>query len=221
MPAPPRALDELIAFVRARTAPAPVPLVPELVLHQASELTPLWHATAGDLAGWDDSPFWAFPWAGGQALARHLLDRPERVRGRRAVDFATGSGLVGLAALRAGAAEVEAWDVDPFCEAAVRANAALNGLALPFRAGDPIGAPLPGVEVLLAGDVFYEGPLAARALAWFRALAGRGVTVLAGDAGRTYAPREGFTVVAEFQVPTTVEIEDAAVRGARVLQIMG
>ncbi|ABC82753.1 class I SAM-dependent methyltransferase [Anaeromyxobacter dehalogenans] len=221
MPAPPRALDELIAFVRARTAPAPVPLVPELVLHQASELTPLWHATAGDLAGWDDSPFWAFPWAGGQALARHLLDRPERVRGRRAVDFATGSGLVGLAALRAGAAEVEAWDVDPFCEAAVRANAALNGLALPFRAGDPIGAPLPGVEVLLAGDVFYEGPLAARALAWFRALAGRGVTVLAGDAGRTYAPREGFTIVAEFQVPTTVEIEDAAVRGARVLQIMG
>lgn len=221
MPAPARPLDELIAFVRARTAPAPVPLVPELVLHQASELTPLWHATAGDLAGWDDSPFWAFPWAGGQALARHLLDRPERVRGRRVVDFATGSGLVGLAAVRAGAAEVEAWDVDPFCEAAVRANAALNGLALPFRSGDPIGAPLPGVEVLLAGDVFYEGPLAARALAWFRALAGRGVTVLAGDAGRTYAPREGFTVVAEFQVPTTVEIEDAAVRGARVLQIMG
>ncbi|GAO03242.1 methyltransferase [Anaeromyxobacter sp. PSR-1] len=221
MPAPARPLDELIAFVRARTAPAPVPLVPELVLHQATELTPLWHATAGELAGWDDSPFWAFPWAGGQALARHLLDRPERVRGRRVVDFATGSGLVGLAAVRAGAAEVEAWDVDPFCEAAVRANAALNGLALPFRAGDPIGAPLPGVEVLLAGDVFYEGPLAARALAWFRALAGRGVTVLAGDAGRTYAPREGFTVVAEFQVPTTVEIEDAAVRGARVLQIMG
>lgn len=221
MPAPARPLDELVAFVRARTAPAPVPLVPELVLHQATELTPLWHATAGELAGWDDSPFWAFPWAGGQALARHLLDRPEPVRGRRVVDFATGSGLVGLAALRAGAAAVEAWDVDPFCEAAVCANATLNGLALPFRAGDPIGAPLPGVEVLLAGDVFYEGPLAARALAWFRALAGRGVTVLAGDAGRTYAPREGFTVVAEFQVPTTVEIEDAAVRGARVLQIMG
>lgn len=221
MPAPARPLDELVAFVRARTAPAPVPLVPELVLHQATELTPLWHATAGELAGWDDSPFWAFPWAGGQALARHLLDRPEPVRGRRVVDFATGSGLVGLAALRAGAAAVEAWDVDPFCEAAVCANATLNGLALPFRAGDPIGAPLPGVEVLLAGDVFYEGPLAARALAWFRALAGRGVTVLAGDAGRAYAPREGFTVVAEFQVPTTVEIEDAAVRGARVLQIMG
>lgn len=221
MPTPARPLDELLAFVRTRTAPAPVPLVPELRVHQAGELTPLWHATASDLAGWDDSPFWAFPWAGGQALARHLLDRPEQVRGRRVVDFATGSGLVGLAALRAGAAEVEAWDVDPFCEAAVRANAALNGLALPFRAGDPIGAPLPGVEVLLAGDVFYEGPLAARALAWFRALAARGVTVLAGDAGRSYAPREGFAVLAEFQVPTTLEIEDAAVRGARVLQIMG
>lgn len=218
---PRRTPDELVAFVRERTVAATVPLVPELRLHQATELTPLWHATAAELAGWDDSPFWAFPWAGGQALARHLLDAPATVRGRRVVDFATGSGLVGLAALRAGAARVEAWDLDPFCEAAVRVNAGLNGLTLPFRAGDPIGEPLPGVEVLLAGDVFYEGPLAARALAWFRALAARGVTVLAGDAGRTYAPREGFAVLAEFQVPTTLEIEDAAVRGARVLQIMG
>ncbi len=220
MTGPGRSLDELSAFVRERTAPAPVPLVPELTLYQASELTPLWHATARELEGWDDSPFWAFPWAGGQALARHLLDAPEQVRGRRVVDFATGSGLVALAALRAGAAEVVAWDVDPFCEAAVRLNAALNGLAPAFRAGDPIGLSLPGVEVLLAGDVFYERELASRALHWFRTLAAGGVRVLAGDAERVYAPRQGLEVLAELEVPTTVEIEDAPLRRARVLRVL-
>jgi predicted nicotinamide N-methyase len=215
-----RPLDELLRFVRERTVPAPVPLAPELVLHQATELTPLWRATSADLAGWDDSPFWAFPWAGGQALARHLLDHPATVAGRRVADFATGSGLVAIAAARAGAASVLALDHDPFCEAAVAANAALNGVAVAFRAGDAIGDPLPGVEVLLAGDVFYESPLAERSLAWFRALAGRGVTVLAGDAGRAYAPREGVQCVAEHDVPTTVEIEDAPVRRARVIRIL-
>lgn len=221
MPPGPRTLAELVAFVRARTAPAPVPLVPEITVHQATELTPLWHATASELAGWDDSPFWAFPWAGGQALARHVLDAPALVRGKRVVDFATGSGLVAIAAARAGAAEVVAWDVDPFCEAAVRLNAAANGVAIAFRAGDPIGAGLDRVEVLLAGDVFYERELAARSIAWFRELAARGVAVLAGDAGRAYAPAAGFVVRASFDVPTTVEIEDAPVRWARVLEIDG
>jgi predicted nicotinamide N-methyase len=216
----PRDPDDLLRFVRERTAPAPVPLVPELVLHQATELTPLWHATATELAAWDDSPYWAFPWAGGQALARLVLDEPALVRGRRVFDFATGSGLVALAAVRAGAAEVIACDQDPFCAAAVEANAALNGEAPAFRSGDPIGDPLEGIEVLLAGDVFYERMLAARSLAWFRALAARGVTVLAGDADRVYAPVDGFAVRAEYQVPTTVEIEDAPVRRARVLQIL-
>lgn len=214
-----RTAAELLAFVRERTAPAPVPLVPELRLYQASGLTPLWHATVAELAGWDDSPFWAFPWAGGQALARHLLDRPEHVRGRRVVDFATGSGLVAIAALRAGAAAVVACDVDPFCAAAVEANAALNGVAVPFRAGDAIGDPLDGVEVLLAGDVFYERELAARSFAWFRSAAARGVLVLAGDAGRAYAPAAGLELVAEYDVPTTEEIEDAPVRRARVVSV--
>jgi len=219
VPGPLRPLDELLDFVRERTAPAPVPLVPELALFQATAFTPLWHATAASLAGWDDSPFWAFPWAGGQALARHLLDVPALVRGRRVADFASGSGLVAIAAARAGAAEAIALDHDPFCEAAVRLNAALNGVAIPFCAGDAIGSPLPGVEVLLAGDVFYERGLAERALAWFRALAGAGVRVLAGDAGRTYAPTGGFAVRATHEVPTTIEIEDAAIRRARVLEI--
>jgi predicted nicotinamide N-methyase len=213
-------LDETLRFIRERTAPAPVPLAPELSLWQATELTPLWRATASELHAWDDSPYWAFPWAGGQALARHLLDRRELVAGRRVLDFATGSGLVAIAAARAGAASVEAADVDPFCGAAVLLNAALNGVEIPFRAGDPVGEPLPGVELVLAGDVFYERALAEGALAWFRALAARGVRVLAGDAGRTYAPRGGFAELAAYDVPTSVEIEDGPWRRARVLEIL-
>jgi predicted nicotinamide N-methyase len=214
------ALAQRIRFVRERTAPAPVPLVPELRTYQATELTPLWHATAAELRGWDDSPYWAFPWAGGQALARHVLDRPALVRGRRVIDFATGSGLVAIAAARAGAAEVVAVDLDPFCAAAVLLNADLNGVSLTFSEGSPLEAPLPEVDVVLAGDVFYERELAAGALAWFRALAARGVRVLAGDAGRAYAPAAGFVEIAAHEVPTTVEIEDAPTRRARVLELL-
>ncbi len=211
-------LEETRRFIRERTAPAPVPLVPELSLWQASELTPLWHATAAELHGWDDSPFWAFPWAGGQALARHLLDHPELVAGRRVLDFASGSGLVAIAAARAGAAEVAAVDVDPFCRAAVLLNAELNHVSVEFRGEDPLRAAPGDWDVVLAGDVFYERALAGRAAAWFRALAAAGVRVLVGDAGRLYAPRDGFAEVAVHDVPTTVEIEDAPVRRARVLE---
>lgn len=213
-------LDEKLRFIRERTAPAPVPFAPEISLWQATELTPLWHATASELHGWDDSPYWAFPWAGGQALARHVLDHPALVRGRRVLDFATGSGLVAIAAARAGAASVVAADVDPFCRAAVLLNAALNGVDVPFRAADPIGGPLPGIDVVLAGDVFYERALAHDALAWFRVLAASGVHVLAGDAARVYAPAEGVVEIAAYRVPTTVEIEDAAWRDARVLEVL-
>jgi predicted nicotinamide N-methyase len=214
-------LEETKRFIRERTAAAKVPLVPELSLWQASELTPLWHATAAELHGWDDSPFWAFPWAGGQALARHLLDHPRLVAGRRVVDFASGSGLVAIAALRAGAAEAVALDVDPFCRAAVDLNAELNGVSVRFRAEDPLRAPLPECDVVLAGDVFYERALAADATAWFHALAARGTLVLAGDAGRAYGPSSGFVEVASHDVPTSVEIEDAPVRRARVLRFLG
>ncbi len=213
-------LEETTAFVRARTAPAPVPLAPELVVHQATELTPLWHATARELHAWDDSPYWAFPWAGGQALARHVLDHPALVAGRRVLDFAAGSGLVAIAAARAGAAEAVAVDVDPFCRAAVALNAALNGVAIPFREESPLGLPLPDADVVLTGDVFYERALAAGAAAWFAALAARGTLVLAGDAGRAYAPAAGHVEVAAYDVPTTVEIEDAPVRRARVLRFV-
>jgi predicted nicotinamide N-methyase len=211
-------LEETIRFIRERTAPAPVPLAPELSLWQATELTPLWRATAAELHGWDDSPYWAFPWAGGQALARHVLDHPGLVAGRRVLDFASGSGLVAIAAARAGAAEAVAADVDPFCRAAVALNAELNAVEVPFRAGDPLGAALPDCDVLLAGDVFYERTLAAGAAAWFARLAARGTLVLAGDAGRAYLPAGGFVELAAHDVTTTVEIEDAPTRRARVLR---
>ena len=213
-------LDQAVRFIRERTSPAPVPYVPELVLFQATELTPLWRATASELHAWDDSPYWAFPWAGGQALARHLLDHPELVAGRRVLDFATGSGLVAIAAARAGAASGAAAAVDPFCRAAVLLNAELNRVPIEFREEDPLGTEPAGVEVVLAGDVFYERALAEGALAWLHALAARGVRALAGDAERIYAPREGFAELGVHEVPTTVEIEDRPVRRARVIEIL-
>ncbi len=206
-------------FIRGRTAVVPVPLAPEISIHQATEMTELWRATAADLAGWDDSPFWAFPWAGGQALARHVLDHPRLVAGRRVADFGTGSGLVAIAACLAGAGRVTAYDVDPFCEGAVRLNAGRNGVAVGFESRDPMGQPLEA-DVLLAGDVFYERELSARFLAWARALAGRGVRVLVGDPGRLYSPQEGVRDVGVYDVPTTTAIEDRLVMRTYVLEIL-
>jgi predicted nicotinamide N-methyase len=215
-----RTLEERLAFVRSRTAPAPVPLVPELSLYQAADPTPLWHATAAELDGWDPAPYWAFPWAGGQALARHVLDAPAIVRGRAVFDFGTGSGLVALAAARAGAARVVACDLDPFCEAAVLANAHLNGLAVETRLADPIGEPLDGFDVVLAGDVFYERSLAERSLAWFRALARRGALVLAGDPARVHSPTAGVAELASHDVPVLLAVEGAPVLPTRVVEVL-
>ncbi len=209
----------LRAFVESRTAPAPVPLAPELVLHQSSELDELWDAASRQPSARADPPYWAFAWAGGQALARYLLDHPEAVRGRRVVDFATGSGLVAIAAARAGAADVLALDLDPLCQAAVALNAERNQVSVRFRLGDALATALPGCEVLLAGDVFYEPGLAAAALAWFHDLRPRGVRVLAGDAFRTYAPTGGCRQLALYEVPTTTAIENTPVKRARVLHI--
>lgn len=215
---PPR--PELASFIRARTRPAAAPIVPEILTYQATELTPLWHATQAELAGWDPAPFWAFAWAGGQALARHVLDHPELVRGRVVLDFATGSGLVALAAARAGARRVEACDLDPFARAALDLNAALNGLAIGWRSGDLLGDPLPGVDVVLAGDVFYERALAEEALRWMSGLAARGVLALAGDPGRLYTPRSGLREHATYPVPSSTEIEAAALLHATVYEVL-
>ncbi|HET9554654.1 MAG TPA: 50S ribosomal protein L11 methyltransferase [Anaeromyxobacteraceae bacterium] len=215
-----RTQAELAEFLRARTRPAPVPLVPELSIYQATALTPLWHATAAELERWDATPFWAFPWAGGQALARHLLDHPEAVRGRRVLDFASGSGLVGIAARRAGAARVVATDLSPFCEVVIPMNAALCGVEVEVRLADLLGEPLDGFDLVVAGDVFYERPLAERSLAWFRALAARGVEVLVGDPGRLYSPRAGVEEAAAYDVPVSREIEDRPVMRTWVQRVV-
>lgn len=211
--------ERLEEFVRRMTAPGDVPLVPELRLWQAADAAALWEASVRDPAGWPDLPYWAIPWAGGQALARHLLDHPEIAAGRAVADFATGSGLVAIAAARAGAARVLALDLDPLSGAAVRLNAAENCVKVDFRLGDAIGDPLEGFDVVLAGDIFYERRLAEHALPWLRTLARRGATVLAGDPGRNYSPREDLPEVAVYDAPAVAGVEGRAVMRTWVVRI--
>jgi predicted nicotinamide N-methyase len=210
-------LARSIAFIRANTRPMEVPGLSGVRIYAADELTPIWSATETDLArGNIAPPFWAFPWAGGQALARYVLDHPEIVRGKRVLDLASGSGLVGIAAAKAGAALVMANDIDPMCEAALTVNAELNNVAIGFLAGDLLDAPPPATDVILAADVFYEQTPARRFLAFLRYAREQGVVVLAGDPDRTYFPRDAFRQVAEYAIETSTEIENAPIRTARV-----
>ena len=195
------------AFVRAQTALVSPPLVPEIRLHLASAVTLLWRATEATLASSDvPPPYWAFAWPGGQALARYLLDNPNLVRGRSVLDFAAGSGLAGIAAVLAGAAAVTAADIDPFAGAAAALNAAVNGVAIGIVGADPIGRPS-AWDVVLAGDVCYEQPMAGRATAWLRRLAAAGTDVLLGDPGRSYRPADGLVELARYRVPTSLDLE--------------
>ncbi len=221
MTAPAPAAREPAGFVRAQTAVESPSLIPELRLHLASEVIPLWQATEAELAALGvPPPYWAFAWAGGQGLARYLLDEPGIVAGRRVLDFAAGSGVAGLAAARAGAAAVEASDIDPFALAALRLNAELNGLALTVRGDDLVGRD-EGWDVVLAGDVCYERPMAERAFAWLQALAGRGALVLLGDPGRSYLPKSGLERVTAYGVKTSRELEDSDLRNAVVWRVAG
>jgi predicted nicotinamide N-methyase len=202
------------AFIRAHTRLLPVPHAPEIALHVADEATALWQKTEEELGELGlPPPFWAFAWAGGQALARYVLDHPETVRGRRVLDFASGSGLVAIAAAKAGAS-VQACDVDAFAVEAIRINAAANGVVIAERLTDLVGAD-EGWDAILAGDVFYERDTAERAVAWLRALAGRGATVLIGDPGRSYLPAD-LECLATYQVPVTRTLEDAEIKQASV-----
>jgi predicted nicotinamide N-methyase len=200
------------AFIRAQTRLLPVPHAPEIALHVAEEATELWQRTEEELGAMGlPPPFWAFAWAGGQALARYVLDHPETVRGRRVLDFASGSGLVAIAAARAGAASVQAADVDAFAAAAIALNAAANGVAVEPRLEDLVGRD-EGWDAVLAGDICYERDLAARVIDWFSGLSARGATVLIGDPGRAYLPRERLTPLAEYTVPVTRALEDAEIK---------
>lgn len=203
-------------FVRANTALLAPPHVPELRLHLADEAHELWHRTEAELEEIGlPPPFWAFAWAGGQGLARHVLDRPEVVRGRTVLDFAAGSGLVAIAAAKAGAASVLACDIDPFCAAAVALNAAANDLSVSFREADLIGLD-DGWDVVLAGDVFYDRAFADRLVPWFSELAARGASVLVGDPGRSYLPKERLEQLSVHEVAVTRALEDSEVKRTTV-----
>ncbi|HEX2759332.1 MAG TPA: 50S ribosomal protein L11 methyltransferase [Rhizomicrobium sp.] len=203
-------------FIKANAVVEAPPLVPEIKLHLASEVVPLWRATEEELAKEGvPPPYWAFAWAGGQALARYVLDHPEMVRGKRVLDIGAGSGLVGLAAAKAGAAEVLAADIDAFACAAIRLNAAVNDSAITVTQDDLIGAPCIW-DVILVGDLFYERPLAERLLAWLRPLA---VPALLGDPGRNYFPNSDVEELARYKVQTTRDLEDREIRDTGVYKL--
>lgn len=218
-------ISRKMTFIRENTRLGPVsglraPGGAPLQLWQADEITPIWSATEADLERQGlEPPFWAFPWAGGQAVARLVFEHPEIVRGKHVLDIACGSGLIGIAAALAGARQVDANDIDPICEAACRLNAGANGVSLHWLAGNLLEAPPPPADVILAGDVFYEKHMAARFLDWLGAAAADGAVVYAGDPGRAYAPQTGAALAGEYDIETTMELESATTRHARVWKI--
>jgi predicted nicotinamide N-methyase len=216
--------------VCAHTAVAAPPLVPELRLRLATEVTPLWHATEASLARDGlPPPYWAFAWPGGQALARYLLDEPTIVRDKCVLDLGAGSGLAAIAAAKAGAARRVAAETDPFAAAAIALNAALNGVAVAVESGDFLGifaagsatfpaflGDLDGSWTVLVGDMCYERPLADRIVAFVGRCAARGAEVLLADPGRAYLPKDGLDLLAQYDVPTSLDLEDRAVRTTAV-----
>jgi predicted nicotinamide N-methyase len=210
------------AFIRAKTVPSAPPLVPEVRLFLAERLTPLWYATADELEDQAIAPpYWAFAWPGGQALARYVLDRPDLVRGRAVLDLAAGSGLVGMAAALAGASAVTCSEIDPLGTEAIRLNAALNGVGarVQVRTDDLTAAPPGAWSLILAGDIWYEQPMAEVMTGWLRRAAAGGAVVLAADPGRAHVPSAGLTTRARVSVPTTREVEDADQRETTIYRI--
>ena len=214
-------MSDPASFIRAETALAAPPLVPEIQLHLASEILPIWHATEADLErNGLPPPYWAFAWPGGQALARHLIDHPALIAGKSVLDIGAGSGLVSIAAKRAGAARVTAAGIDAFAIAAIRLNAALNEVAIEAESRDLIGGESTW-DTILVGDMCYERPLADRLTTWLRALASRGATVLLGDPGRAYLPKDGLREIARYNVPTSLDLEDRTLRETVIWQLGG
>ncbi len=210
------------AIVRRHTRLRQVDGVTGVRLHLADEASPVWRATEAALgiAG-APIPFWAFAWAGGLAIARFLQEHPDEVSGKNVVDFATGSGLCAIVAMREGATRSAGIDIDPFAEAAVALNARSNGVRVGFIGRDPLDEDPPDADVLLAGDTWYEGPLAERVLPWLRRVATNGTRVLVGDPGRRYLPADDLVALAAYEVHTTTQLEDRAVLRARVFTLPG
>ena len=208
------------AFVAAQTALDRPALVPEIALHLATEITPIWQATESwlDREG-IEPPFWAFAWPGSQVLARLVLDEPARVAGQRVLDFAAGGGLAAIACLRAGAASVEAAELDPLACAAIALNARANGVAVTATCGDVVGQARRW-DVILAGDVCYEAPMTGHILPWLRRMAAEGAEVWLADPGRAYLPKTGLEPILRRAVPVTRELEDREVREVTVYRVL-
>jgi predicted nicotinamide N-methyase len=218
MSGPGAALDRR-GFILEHTRLLPVPHAPEISLYVAQEATELWQKTEDELAVIGlPPPFWAFAWAGGQALARYLLDAPEVVSGRRVLDFASGSGLVAIAAAKAGASSVEACDIDAFAAEAIAINAAANGVSIAVGLDDLVGRD-EGWEVICAGDVCYERSMAESVIAWLSRLSERGALVLIGDPGRSYLPKDRLDALASYAVPVTRSLEDAEIKNSTVWRL--
>jgi predicted nicotinamide N-methyase len=209
------------AFVQANTTIGSPPLVPEIRLHLATEVTPIWQATEESLARFGTPPpFWAFAWAGGQALARYILDHPDTVTGKSVLDLASGSGMVAIAAAKAGAARITAADIDPYAAEAIALNAALNGVTVGVETRDLLDRGPAGWAVVTAGDVCYEEPMASRMLTLLRRIAARGRLALLGDPGRAYLPREGLIELARYTVPVSRELEDREAKEGVVFEVL-
>src|SRR5271166_6272637 len=205
-------------FIVANTRLLSPPLIPEIRLRLADEAVPIWKKTEEELGAMGlPPPFWAFAWAGGQALARYVLDNPALVMGRRTLDFASGSGLVAIAAALAGAAPTEASDIDAFAAAAIATNAEDNRVPIVARHEDLIGRD-EGWDVVLAGDVAYEKDMALAVTDWLASLARRGATVLVGDPRRTYVALDRLESVVEYRVPVTRELEDSEIKRTGVFR---
>jgi predicted nicotinamide N-methyase len=208
------------AFILSNTEILSPPLVPEVKLHLAHEALPIWQKTEDELGEIGlPPPFWAFAWAGGQALARYVLDHPEIVQGLRVVDLASGSGLVGITAMQAGAASVLAADIDAFSIAAIHLNAALNQVELAVTSDDLLQTSLQDVDVILVGDLFYEKALASRCYDWLLQCRAAGAKVLIGDPGRSYLPREQLHKIVEYKVPVSRDLEDAEIKNSAVWKL--
>jgi len=208
------------SFVLRHTRLRPVPGLEELRLHLADEVLPLWRAAQLETGDPDAPlPYWAFAWGGGLAIARYLRDHPEAVAGRRVFDLGAGSGLVGIAALLAGAASVTASDIDPFAAAAIEINARANGQRLAIVKRDVLDDEPPDVDVVLAGDCWYESLLAERIQPWLRRARAHGLDVLLGDPGRRYLPADELQGIATYEVRTTTELEDMELKLGRVYRL--
>ena len=212
-------IEDRGAFIRASTRLMGVPHAPEIKLHVADEVTALWTKTEEELGTLGlPPPFWAFAWAGGQALARFILDHPEIVAGRRVLDFASGSGLVAIASMKAGAASALAADIDSFAIEAIHLNAEANGVRVEAVQDDVLGRfdTDADADIVLAGDIFYDRDIAGAVIEWLHGWRCRGVDVLVGDPGRTYLPKERLTCVASYEVPVSRDLEDREIKRASV-----